>query len=286
MEKNIFVLRTIRGELDIWKRDRSALYTTGRNIKDEQTIELIHRYVGTNLNLIAIGVHHGLNQLDKKPSILRIHRIDFIQHQRAYSSDLAFHYYHVGEIENYTNKSLLEELELNYVTDLVNVISHQKIPHDLKITKVKKVMTDPSVKDAPTSIHEKTITNINDIDFRKQFEAEHQCDDGHYVRSKAEMLIDNWLYSNRIVHAYEKSVFMPHNPEEIVISDFYLPEGDVYIEFWGNENDPKYLSRKETKQKLYKNNSINLIELNDSHIKRLNDILPRLLHKYMPSKKF
>ena len=78
---------------------------------------------------------------------------------------------------------------------------------------------------------------------------------------------------------------MPYNPEEIVISDFYIPAGDVYIEFWGN-NDPSYKNRKVTKQNLYKNNGINLIELDDSHIKRLNDILPRLLHKYMPNRKF
>lgn len=288
-EKNIFVLRTIYGEPDIWKRDRSALYTIGRHIKDEKTIKSINGHVGTDLNLIAIGIHHGMNQLEKKPSILRIHRIDSIQHQRTYSSNLAFHYYYVGEIENYTNTSLLETLKLKSFPDLVNFISLQEIPRDLRITKVKEVITDPSVKETPTSVHEKAeryIANINDVDFRRQFEAEHQCDDGHYVRSKAEMLIDNWLFSKGIVHAYEKSVFMPYNPEETVISDFYLPEGDVYIEFWGNENNPQYLSRKATKQKLYKDNSINLIELDDSHIKRLNDILPRLLHKYMPSKKF
>jgi predicted nuclease of restriction endonuclease-like RecB superfamily len=122
--------------------------------------------------------------------------------------------------------------------------------------------------------------DINNIDVRKKWEAMHQCDDGHYVRSYSEVIIDNWLYNNGYVHAYEKSVFMPKNPEETVISDFYLPQGNVYIEFWGLSDD-KYLNRKDVKIKLYEQNNINLINLTEEDIKRLNDILPRLIYKFI-----
>lgn len=127
---------------------------------------------------------------------------------------------------------------------------------------------------------------FDDYDYRKQWPAEHLCEDGHYVRSYSEMLIDNWLYNNGIVHAYEKSVFMPSDPDAIVLSDFYIPEGNVYIEFWGLNDDQKYLERKEKKIKLYKENNINLISLEENDIKRLSDVLPRKLHQYLSNKKF
>jgi hypothetical protein len=47
------------------------------------------------------------------------------------------------------------------------------------------------------------------------------------VRSRAEVLIDNWLYMQGIVHAYERRLPI----EEECYCDFYLPKG-VYIEFW------------------------------------------------------
>lgn len=43
-------------------------------------------------------------------------------------------------------------------------------------------------------------------DSREKFEAKHRATDGHFVRSKAEMLIDNWLYMAEIVHAYERKL--------------------------------------------------------------------------------
>lgn len=81
--------------------------------------------------------------------------------------------------------------------------------------------------------------------FRDKFKAEHRSADGHFVRSKAETLIDNWLYMAEIVHAYERKLPI----EEDVYSDFYIPKGKVYIEYWGYENNPKYLKRKKEKGK-------------------------------------
>ncbi len=127
---------------------------------------------------------------------------------------------------------------------------------------------------------------FDDEDYRKQWPAEHQCDDGHYVRSYSEMLIDNWLYNSKIVHAYEKSVFMVSEPDAVVLSDFYIPEGNVYIEFWGLNDDQNYLERKEKKIKLYEGNKLNLISLEENDVKRLNDIMPRKLHEFLKNKNF
>ncbi len=122
----------------------------------------------------------------------------------------------------------------------------------------------------------KESTNTEEMNFRKKFEAKHRTTDGHFVRSKAEMLIDNWLYMAEIVHAYERKLPI----EEAVYSDFYIPAGKIYIEYWGYENDTKYQNRKKKKIDLYKKYGFNLIELTDKEVQNLDDVLPRILLKY------
>ena len=119
-------------------------------------------------------------------------------------------------------------------------------------------------------------TSPEELSFRDRFKATHRSTDGHMVRSKAEMLIDNWLYMAEIVHAYERKLPI----EEEVYSDFYIPTGKVYIEYWGLEDDPKYLARKEAKQALYGKYGFSLIELHDKEVQNLDDILPKLLLRH------
>jgi hypothetical protein len=119
-------------------------------------------------------------------------------------------------------------------------------------------------------------TSTGQQNFREKFEAKHRTTDGHYVRSKAEMLIDNWLYMAEIIHAYERKLPV----EENVYCDFYIPTGKVYIEYWGYENDSKYLHRKKKKIEIYEKYDFNLIQLQDADVQNLDDILPRLLLKF------
>jgi len=123
---------------------------------------------------------------------------------------------------------------------------------------------------------QKKIDSSKDSNFREKFIAKHRATDGHMVRSKAEMLIDNWLYMAEIVHAYERKLPI----EEEVYCDFYIPTGKIYIEFWGLENDPKYAKRKEIKREIYKKYDFKLIELTDEEVFNLDDVLPRLLLKH------
>lgn len=128
----------------------------------------------------------------------------------------------------------------------------------------------------PEKKPEEVVQSAEEIGFREKFEAKHRAADGHFVRSKAEMLIDNWLYMAEIVHAYERKLPI----EEDVYSDFYIPTGKVYVEYWGLENDPKYVARKKQKIEIYKKYAFNLIELTDKEVQNLDDFLPRLLLKY------
>jgi hypothetical protein len=119
-------------------------------------------------------------------------------------------------------------------------------------------------------------TRSNAASFRERFPARFRATDGHMVRSRAEMLIDNWLYMQGIVHAVERKLPI----EEDVYCDFYLPTGKVYIEYWGLENDPKYAARKADKQAIYERYGLNLVDLVDDDIMGLDDVLPRLLLKF------
>ena len=114
-------------------------------------------------------------------------------------------------------------------------------------------------------------------DFRDKFPAKIVTIDGHRVRSRAELVIDNWLYMQEIVHAYERRLPI----EEDCYCDFYLPQGrGVYIEFWGRESDPKYRERMAIKQAIYMKHGLRLIELGDAEIERLDDVLPRMLLRF------
>ena len=96
---------------------------------------------------------------------------------------------------------------------------------------------------------------IEEQNFRSKFPANIRTEDGHKVRSRAEQLIDNWLYHKGIVHAYERKVPI----EEEVYSDFFIPIGrKVWIEFWGL-NELKYQKRREVKKSFYKKYEKNLV---------------------------
>lgn len=118
-------------------------------------------------------------------------------------------------------------------------------------------------------------------DFRARFPATFRTQDGHMVRSRAEVLIDNWLYMQGLIHAYERRLPI----EEECYCDFYLPSGSgggkgVYIEFWGRESDPRYRERMAAKKAIYAKHNLRLIELGDAEIERLDDVLPRMLLRF------
>ncbi len=115
-------------------------------------------------------------------------------------------------------------------------------------------------------------------DFRDKFKPENRAKDGHNVRSKSELIIDNWLYDSKIVHAYERKLPI----EETLYCDFYIPTGKVYIEYWGLDDD-KYLNRKTKKLDIYKKYNLNLIELFEKDVSNLDDTLPaKLIEFHIP----
>jgi very-short-patch-repair endonuclease len=115
---------------------------------------------------------------------------------------------------------------------------------------------------------EKSETEAFKFD-RKTFDATLRTQSGHFVRSRAEVIVADWLYNNDIMFAYEKRLPIV----EELYSDFFIKKGKVYIEVWGLEST-KYLERKAKKIEMYKQNGYTLIGLEDKDIENLDDYLP------------
>jgi len=96
-----------------------------------------------------------------------------------------------------------------------------------------------------------------------------KCIDGHVVRSKGELIIDNHLHRLGIKHEYERTIRVRGNP---IKYDWYLPKQDVYIEYWGFFGK-EYEKRKEEKLNLYRKGKLKLISIENE---MFNDIFPKL----------
>jgi len=126
------------------------------------------------------------------------------------------------------------------------------------------------------------ISNPDISAFRERFPLKFRATDGHMTRSRAESLIDNWLYLFEISHAYERRLPI----EEEVFASFYIPHGKVYIEYLGCDADDGFgydkncNRRKEETLAIYNKYNLNVIELLDKDIQSLDDVLPKQLLKY------
>lgn len=79
-----------------------------------------------------------------------------------------------------------------------------------------------------------------------------RCIDGHKARSRDERVIDDWLWSNGILHEREPKL-KGMRPDWRV--------GDVYVEYWGMAGQQGYEARREEKLALYKRRRLKLVEL-------------------------
>lgn len=167
----------------------------------------------------------------------------------------------------------------NYVLWPESILQYKRLLDVFKENSTDQAQTQTAAVPSPQT--DTQAANINKDNFREKFVATNRTIDGHYVRSKAEMLIDNWLYQYGLVHAYERKLPI----DEDVYCDFYIPSGNgrpqaVYIEFWGLENDPKYTERKNKKIEIYKREGLSLIELTDADLQNIDDILAKKLRQF------
>ena len=103
------------------------------------------------------------------------------------------------------------------------------------------------------------------------------CDDGRMVRSRAEALISNFLFNNKIRYIYEKPIYYKEaNSNKILHPDFYLPDYDLYIEYNELLTD-KYLQSKEYAMRIYRSKGMRIFVMTNQDLFNISQfILPKL----------
>jgi hypothetical protein len=97
--------------------------------------------------------------------------------------------------------------------------------------------------------------------------------DGTLVQSDGERLIAEWLAAHRIVYRYDNRFRIIKG--YALRPDFYLPEHDLYLEYWGMEDNLDYQIGMLEKKKLYQQSGKRLL----SFYRHEKADLPRLLHE-------
>ena len=103
-------------------------------------------------------------------------------------------------------------------------------------------------------------------DFRKKYPAEYRTADGRWVRSKSEKIIGDWLYGHNIRYEYERQL------ANGVTCDFYLPDTDTYVEYWGRD-DETYKRHRTEKERFYSKHGFKLVSLDERDVKHVDDVL-------------
>ena len=109
-----------------------------------------------------------------------------------------------------------------------------------------------------------------------------KCLDGHIVRSKGELIIDNHLYRLGLEHEYENTIRIRGKPLKY---DWYLPDYKAYIEYWGYYGK-NYMKRKAEKLQMYRKGNLKLISIEDIMLKDIYSNLEKELSKIIKIKKF
>lgn len=104
--------------------------------------------------------------------------------------------------------------------------------------------------------------------------------DGHWVRSKSERDIANFLFDNRIAFQYERPVTIGGVE---LRPDFYLPDvaGGIYLEHFGLLEDARYRQLAERKLRLFRDAKLNVVATDEKDAVDMDAALRRKLGRYI-----
>lgn len=170
---------------------------------------------------------------------------------------------------NSTNHIKIKKYEYEYIKEYKNKKLNLIIEYNVvKNSNKKDLVLQNDIKDTFATNSELILKEQKPISPSLYTTLDH-----HKVRSRAEAMIDDFLYHHNIMHSYEKRIIISW---ETIVCDFYLPQYDVYVEFWWMD-DEKYLKRKEEKIKIYKENNFKLIWLENKDLNNLEESLLKKL---------
>lgn len=102
---------------------------------------------------------------------------------------------------------------------------------------------------------------------------------GYTYSSSALQYIANWLYIMGFNHAFWRPLPKVMDGQSELVSDFYLPQHGIYIEYWGEEQNAEAIKQKLEKQQYYNDLDLHFIEINEGDLDRLEDVLSKALLK-------
>lgn len=98
------------------------------------------------------------------------------------------------------------------------------------------------------------------------------------VQSRGEKRIGDWLLQKKIEYVYDERYRIAGDVS--IRPDFYLPEFDLYIEYWGMQ-EQDYLARKSEKKFLYQRAGKKLISLDWRDLENIESVLEEKLSRYI-----
>jgi hypothetical protein len=104
-----------------------------------------------------------------------------------------------------------------------------------------------------------------------------EASDGTVVQSAGEQRIAEWLTAHGIAYRYDAKFRII--AEFQIRPDFYLPELDVYIEYWGLDT-PQYKMSMYRKQMLYQQEGKRVISVHPRDLSALNALLTAKLRLF------
>ena len=93
-----------------------------------------------------------------------------------------------------------------------------------------------------------------------------------------EKRIADWLAAKKIAYVYDERFRIAEG--DLIRPDFYLPEFDVYIEYWGMDT-PEYNTNHANKLHLYQRAAKKLISLSPRDLDSLESTLELKLSRYI-----
>lgn len=120
------------------------------------------------------------------------------------------------------------------------------------------------------------------VDIRDKWPAKIRTKNGVKVRSHAECRIADWLSNHSLIYEYENMVPSKNDINKFLLSDFYIPQANIYIEYWGYKDKETYNKRRNEKMIIYNERNFIVKDLEDRNLEVLDDAMKILLMPYLP----
>ena len=98
------------------------------------------------------------------------------------------------------------------------------------------------------------------------------------VQSQGERRIGDWLARKGIAYSYDERYMIARDTR--IRPDFYLPEFDLYIEYWGMDT-PEYVRNMQMKRILYQRAAKKLISISWRELDLIEQVLEEKLSRYI-----